>query len=287
MTKVACIGEAMIEVSAQGANAQLGVAGDTLNTAIYLKRAAPAIKVDYITRLGDDPFSDQITAFIAQEGIGTGAVSIEDGGSPGLYAITTDDTGERTFTYWRGQAAARGLFADGDFSVLADYDLLYLSGISLAILPPEVRAGLLDAIQKSPALFAFDNNYRPRLWEDKSIAAETIAAYWSACDIPLPSIDDEADLFDETEAQVIERWQGSTQRGALKRGGAGPMSIGTPVDQTYAQVSNVVDTTAAGDSFCGGYLAARLSGADQAEALRAGHDLAARVIQHPGAIIPR
>lgn len=287
MTKVACIGEAMIEVSAQGTNARLGVAGDTLNTAIYLKRAAPQVTVDYITRLGDDPFSDQIAAFIAQEGIGTAPIRIERGGSPGLYAITTDDAGERTFTYWRAQAAARGLFADGDFSILSDYDLLYLSGISIAILPPNVRAGLLDAIQQSPALLAFDSNFRPRLWEDKTTAAETISAYWEACDIPLPSIDDEADLFDETETQVIERWQAATQRGALKRGGMGPMSIGAPVDQTYASVDNVIDTTAAGDSFCGGYLAARLTGSDQAEALRAGHDQAARVIQHPGAIIPR
>ncbi|MEM6309544.1 MAG: sugar kinase [Pseudomonadota bacterium] len=287
MTKVACIGEAMIEVSAQGTNARLGVAGDTLNTAIYLKRAAPQVTVDYITRLGDDPFSDQIAAFIAQEGIGTAPIRIERGGSPGLYAITTDDAGERTFTYWRAQAAARGLFADGDFSILSDYDLLYLSGISIAILPPNVRAGLLDAIQQSPALLAFDSNFRPRLWEDKTPAAETISAYWEACDIPRPSIEDEANLFDETETQVIERWQAATQRGALKRGGMGPMSIGAPVDQTYASVDNVIDTTAAGDSFCGGYLAARLTGSDQAEALRAGHDQAARVIQHPGAIIPR
>jgi len=47
-----------------------------------------------------------------------------------------------------------------------------------------------------------------------------------------------------------------------------------------------VDTTAAGDSFNGGYLAALFSGQSQAQALRSGHDLAAQVVQHRGAIIP-
>jgi len=47
----------------------------------------------------------------------------------------------------------------------------------------------------------------------------------------------------------------------------------------------VVDTTAAGDSFAGAYLAARLTGARAADAASAGARLAARVIQHPGAII--
>ncbi len=71
MTRVAAIGEAMIELSIEGETAKVGVAGDTLNTAIYLKRAAPGIDVDYVTCLGDDPFSDQIEDFIAAQDIGT------------------------------------------------------------------------------------------------------------------------------------------------------------------------------------------------------------------------
>jgi 2-dehydro-3-deoxygluconokinase len=49
---------------------------------------------------------------------------------------------------------------------------------------------------------------------------------------------------------------------------------------------SVVDTTAAGDAFAAAYLAGRLLGwpADQAAAF--GNRLAARVIAHPGALIP-
>jgi 2-dehydro-3-deoxygluconokinase len=49
----------------------------------------------------------------------------------------------------------------------------------------------------------------------------------------------------------------------------------------------VVDTTAAGDSFNGAYLAALLAGGSEADCLAGGHAMAAKVIGHPGAIIPR
>ena len=53
------------------------------------------------------------------------------------------------------------------------------------------------------------------------------------------------------------------------------------------KVERVVDTTAAGDSFSAAYLASRLKGGSPAEAAEAGHRLASRVIQVPGALIPR
>ena len=48
----------------------------------------------------------------------------------------------------------------------------------------------------------------------------------------------------------------------------------------------VMDTTAAGDSFNAGYLAARLSGVNMIDAAKKGQKLAAKVIQHKGAVIP-
>ena len=53
------------------------------------------------------------------------------------------------------------------------------------------------------------------------------------------------------------------------------------------RIERVVDTTAAGDSFAAGYLARRLAGADPVDATRYGNRLAARVVQHRGALIPR
>jgi 2-dehydro-3-deoxygluconokinase len=52
-------------------------------------------------------------------------------------------------------------------------------------------------------------------------------------------------------------------------------------------VPDVVDTTAAGDSFAAGYLAARRAGCSAAAAARIGHTLAGAVVRHRGAIIPQ
>jgi 2-dehydro-3-deoxygluconokinase len=287
MTRVVCIGEPMIELSLQGDTASIGVAGDTLNAAIYLKRCAPEVEVDYITRLGDDPFSMRIRGAMADEQIGTEKIQIEHGGSPGIYAITLSKSGERSFTYWRSASAARNLFSDGDFSSLAGYDLVYLSAISLAILPHPVRLGLIEHLRATELPVAYDNNYRPRLWDDFESARQVTRAFWEFCHIPLPSIDDEMALFAESESEVIARTASMHRIGALKCGEKGPYSIGEKVDQHYPPASRVVDTTAAGDSFNGGYLAARLKGLSQAKSLLAGHNLAAEVIGHRGAIFPK
>lgn len=287
MTRVACIGEPMIELSMQGNSASIGVAGDTLNAAVYLKRSAPEIDVDYITRLGDDPFSMRIREAMADEELGTEKIQIEPGGSPGLYAISLSDTGERSFTYWRSASAARNLFTDGDFSSLEGYDLIYLSAISLAILPHSVRTALISHLRATDLPIAYDSNHRPKLWESIENARQVTKDFWGFCHIPLPSIDDEMALFADSEAEVIARTEKMHGVGALKRGEIGPHSIGERVEQEYLPAGNVVDTTAAGDSFNGGYLAARLRGLSQAESLLAGHNLAARVVGCPGAIIPK
>ena len=287
MKRIACIGEAMIELSMDGDQAHLAVAGDTLNTAIYLKRSLPEIAVDYVTCLGQDMFSNRIVEFIAANNLGHANIRRIADKSPGLYAINTAPDGERSFTYWRSDSAAQQMFSDADFRFLEQFDGLYLSGITLAILPQNLRLALLEWLQTAQVQLIFDSNYRPYLWEDHATAHKIIAGFWQRADISLPSIDDEMEIFGQTEAQVEQRFLTQAKSGALKRGARGPLSLGTPVVAQYEPVTDVLDTTAAGDSFNGGYLGALLSGKGQAAALQAGHALAAQVVQYCGAIIPK
>jgi 2-dehydro-3-deoxygluconokinase len=247
----------------------------------------PDITVDYVTCLGQDMFSKRIVDFIAANDLGHSNIRRIADKSPGLYAINTAPDGERSFTYWRSDSAARQMFSDADFDFLEQFDGLYLSGITLAILPQTLRLALLEWLNAAQIQVIFDSNYRPHLWEDRATARKIIGAFWQRADILLPSIDDEMDVFGETEAQVAQRFLTQAKSGALKRGARGPLSLGEPVVAQYEPVTEVLDTTAAGDSFNGGYLGALLSGKGQVAALQAGHVLAARVVQYRGAIIPK
>ena len=292
---VACIGEVMIEVSApEAGDARIGVAGDTFNFAVYLRRCmSDAHSVRYVTCLGQDPFSARITAAIGAEKVDASHILRHPTRLPGLYAITLDEAGERSFHYWRSEAAARTLFDDeAGFEALQGVDVVALSGITLAILPESARARLLDWLAQFRAdggRLAFDSNYRPRLWPSADVARAVMDRFWAVTDIALPSVDDEMELRPGDSAEdIAARFRGlGVSAGALKRGATGPLGLGTGAAPVLPEADKVVDTTAAGDSFNGAFLGTLLDGGTEEEALIAGHMCASRVIGHHGAIVPR
>jgi 2-dehydro-3-deoxygluconokinase len=298
--KIACIGEVMIELALTSGSqdAHVGVAGDTFNTAVYLKRTGGEhLDVAYITVLGTDSFSDQIIHSINSEHIDTHLIPRSSQRVPGLYAISTDERGERSFTYWREQSAARLMFDDSTgplFNVLDAFDVLYYSAITLAILPPAVRKSFLAYLAEFRALpgrrVAFDSNYRPRLWHSQDEARHYVSSSWQHCDIALPSLDDEMALFgDADETAVMHRLRTcGVITGAIKRGAQGPLDLQSPATTpAFESVNLVVDSTAAGDSFNGAYLACLLDGGNPVQAMQAGHDCASHVVQHRGAIVEK
>jgi 2-dehydro-3-deoxygluconokinase len=300
MIRVASVGECMIELRHRSATElDLAYGGDTLNTAVYLARLMrnKDVRVDYVTALGDDAYSDGMLAMWQDEGIATDLVARLPGRLPGLYTIRTDERGERTFTYWRSASAARDMLrgprAEQVAAALRGYDLLYVSGITLSILDPPQRAtvvAIADLVREHGGRVAFDSNYRPVGWPNPDAARAAFEEMLGRVDIALPTLDDEQALFGVKDApECAERLH---RRGvaevAIKLGQAGCfLSSAKFTGEIPAEpVDEVVDSTAAGDSFNAGYLAARLLGADPPRAARLGNRLAARVITHPGAIIP-
>lgn len=294
---VICLGEVMVELSLNDATpdtAGIGFAGDTFNTCVYLKRAAPGLDIAYATKLGQDKLSDRIVALMEREDIATDLVLRSPDRMPGLYAISTDAAGERSFLYWRDRAAVRTLFDPPalDLAALKGTGMLYLSAITLAILSPQDRDRLMDGLatlRASGTKIAFDSNYRPALWPDAATARAQIERAWRLTDIGLPSVDDEMALFGDADAgAVIARLNAwGVTDGALKCGAAGPRPLDGSAAPPCEPAPKVVDSTAAGDSFNGGYLAARLKGENGTTALERGHALARLVVQHRGAIVPR
>ena len=296
---IACIGECMIELSQvdlEGGQAKVGFAGDTLNTATYLARLLPDARVSYITNLGMDAFSARMLANFIAEGIDTALIGLHPDRLPGLYSIEIDAAGERSFRYWREASAARTLFSGigAGLDDLDGFDVIYLSGITLAILPASVRAVLISklaVLRDAGKTVVFDTNHRPRLWPGAQTARDAFTAMWQASSIALPSFDDEERLYPGTDlAAVLDRISGlGLQEIVLKNGADGPMirHNGATLQTALPRADTVCDTSGAGDSFNAGYLAARLKGADPIHAATAGHALASTVIAHHGAIIAR
>ena len=298
--RIACIGECMIELWQQQPQLMTRTfGGDTLNTAVYAARSLrqTTAQVDYVTALGDDPFSDELLAAWQATGVGIQRVLRLPGELPGLYMIRTTSEGERSFYYWRENAAARKLLAnpqaDALLQTLSEYDFIYLSGITLAILDDASRVkllALLERVRSNGGQVGFDSNYRPRLWPEKASAREWMMRTLEYCSMALPTFDDEVNLYNDAAPQITAaRLHGYGVAEVVVKQGPEPCLVSTPTQQNFIPVADVVtpvDTTAAGDAFNGAYFSARLLGEDAIAAANLAHRLAGQVIMHKGAIIP-
>lgn len=305
---ILAIGEVMLELAPAGeANGKkllaLGYAGDTYNTAVYLARLG--VRTAYFSRLGDDPYSAEVLDLMAKEGLDTSSVETVPGRTPGLYLIANQPSGERSFSFWRGQSPAREMFATPASTALLEERLLqvhyaYFSGVTLGILADEARASLLRILANFRARggrVVFDNNYRPQLWRDRDHARGAMAGALAVADIALLTDDDEARLWGSGEAaDILDRCRSAgVAEVVVKRGPAPVVVAALPGSEGYGErcevevppVPQVVDTTAAGDSFNAGYLAARFAGGGVVPAAAYGSRCAGVVIQHRGAIVAR
>lgn len=294
---VVAVGEAMLELAPVGDGLYArGYAGDTFNTVWHMAQLLGArARVGYVTRVGVDTLSDDFVHDLAADGLDTTGVARDPERTMGLYLIALDGV-ERSFHYWRSASAARAL-AD-DRAVLAravqDAGLIHLSGITLAILSPEARMTLWEILAQARsggAVIAFDPNIRPRLWPSSDAARAAVTAMLAVTDIALPSFDDEASLWgDATPAATVARYVATGVGEVVVKNGPGDVVFQAGDDagtQPTPPVTDIRDTTGAGDAFNAGYLSARLAGLPPVQAIAAGQSLSAEVLRHAGARAPK
>jgi 2-dehydro-3-deoxygluconokinase len=297
-TRVVCVGEVMVEM-ARGNDGRfsMGCGGDTFNTAVYLSRSG--VDVSYATAVGDDPYSDRILSLAAAEAVKTDLILRMPGRQPGLYLIETDPKGERHFYYWRDTSPARELFELADWGRIAEgmlsARLVYFSGVTLSLYSNQGLGrflAILEMARQQGVKVAFDGNFRPKGWKCDLARIRTV--YLEALkrvDIALPTFDDEASLWgDPSPEATVQRLQAfGISEIAVKNGpnSASVFAGGRLEVIPVPEVVEPIDTTAAGDSFNAGYMAARLAGRSPSAAVEAAHRLAGEKIRHRGAIMPR
>ena len=314
---VVMMGECMVELFGLVENVyHQSFAGDVFNSAVYLKRSiAHKADVQFFSAIGTDLISDKLLRAVQNEKIGTELLLRSKTARPGLYMINTDCFGERSFVYWRETSAAKQVMLclkaqqqqqdalsqnqlQSLPETLTNADWFYFSGITLAILSVEDRAALFDLInqlKKRGCLIAFDPNYRPALWQSTvpgqsaELARDNFIRAYQLADLALPGLDDHKVLFNDADsAAVLARLQSyGVHEIIVKNGKEGVLAAvaGDCFQSPAVQVKKVVDTTAAGDSYNGGYLAARLAGQSPQQACAFAAKLAAFVVEHTGAIV--
>jgi 2-dehydro-3-deoxygluconokinase len=297
MRRVLCVGECMVELTELDARTLgLGFSGDTYNTAVYLNRVAAELDVElevaYLTGLGVDDYSAAMREAWAAEGIVDRALLVPDR-TPGLYAIRTSRDGERRFTYWRDRSAASALLAELEWVDNVAGDVVHLSGVTLQLTSPASGQRLLQrlsALRDEGCLISFDLNFRPAGWSSAADAAAVMDQFCAVSTVVLSSGDDERLLHGECDPrQAVRRIADLGPAEVVLRDGPDGAYVLADGEIDYAAgigVHAVVDTTAAGDAFTGGYLAARLNAQPPEEAARLANRVASVAIQHKGAIAP-
>ena len=285
------VGECMVEMFGReglGGVMECTVGGDTLNVVVAAARLGG--RCGFLTRVGDDMFAPLLLGRWAKEGLDLSAVRIVDGFN-GVYYITVDEAGERSFTYYRQGSAASTLEpADIDPEYVARAAVVHTSGITQAI-SPSARAAVRRLIEVSVergVRVSFDTNFRPKLWTAAEARAElrfVLSHVW----VMLPSAGDEAEALWGTRVPEIvaeKAVEGGATVVAVKAGSEG-VWVGTRekvVHVPAVEGIEIVDTTGAGDAFDGAFLLALLRGAGPVDAARLGVLVAAMACRRRGAL---
>jgi 2-dehydro-3-deoxygluconokinase len=296
--RVVCIGEVQIELrrGADGTFA-LACAGDAFNTAVYLARAG--LDVGFASAVGDDPYSDSIVALASAEGLAANLILRVAGRLPALALVERAQSGERISRVWADGPPARDLFELADWMRIAESllsaRLIYFSGVTLSLYSNNGLGRLFAALEvarERGAKVAFDGNFRPAGWKGNLARTRTVfIEALKRADIALPTFDDEAVLWgDPSPESTVARLQAFGVGEIVVKNGPNSALVAASGALQFVPVPEIlepVDATAVGDGFNAGYLAARLSGNEPIQAATAAHRLAADVLQHTGALLPR
>jgi len=296
---IASIGECMVEFYSEprlGANVYIqGFGGDTLNTIFAASRLG--ISVAYLTKVGDDEFSQFLLKSWKEENIDISFVKKVKGSFVGIYFINLDENGERSFVYYRkGSAASTLQPEDFDISLLRKSTILYSSGITQALSASNHQTVkyLFQEFKKNSAnnnKIAYDPNFREKLWVNRTLdAVKTQAEVLPYIDIILPSFPSDAFLSEsKTPEEMIGYYTDKNVNMVIvKLSGDGCLYTEDNGETIHhlppLKVSEIVDTTGAGDAFNGGVLAGIIKGYSKRKAIKLGTIVAGLKIQAKGAL---
>lgn len=249
------------------------LAGAEVNVCTGLTRLGH--KVEYVTKLGEEPLGKYVKNFLDKEGIGTKFISFDSIYKTATMLKSKVSTGDPATSYYRkGSAFSHMTAEDIDKIDLEDVELIHITGIppALSLSCREATYRLKERAKEKGIYITFDPNLRPALWENKETMVKVINELAKDCDLILPGIEEGLILTGNNEPdQIADFYQNLGVKDIIIKEGSKGAYVRNG-SKTYRKsgfkIEKVIDTVGAGDGFAVGIISGKLEGLDLEDSVK-------------------
>ena len=290
---IAIIGECLIELSANGSLSDTSTlnkyfGGDTVTTAVAIARLGG--NVTYLTKVGNDGFSEFILSSLKKENIDTSLIKMNDEQN-GMYIVSHTLDNKEVLYYKRKTAATKLSIDDLNEDTIKKLKLVYSTGVvqSLSASSRELVRESFRIAKENDIMTAYDPNYTS-CFMNSSDTKEYFEEIVDFTDVIFLSLKNDAvKLYDvESIDKVIHYfWDRGVKIVVVKSHIDNGYYTGYNGDISFTEFYNTqkaIDTTASGDVFNGGFLHALLNGYAPADAAKFAAVVSGLQTQNYGAI---
>lgn len=263
MIDVVSLGEILIDFTPSGVNEQ-GIALFARNPGgapanVLAMNSKLGGSSAFLGKVGKDAFGAYLRKTLENSGIDTSGL-VEDNEIPTTLAfVQLDESGDRSFTFYRKPGADMRLTTAEIRTELIDKCRVFHYG-SVSLTDEPCRSAAFEAAayaKEKGKLISFDPNYRPALWDSENAAREQISRGISSADI----------LKVSEEEMYLITGESNLEAGSKKLIDMGPALVLVSLGAKGAYYRNeacsgilptydvkTIDTTGAGDAFVGAML---------------------------------
>lgn len=257
---VVALGELLVDFTENGISVQsnpifeANPGGAPCNVLSMLQKLGA--KTAFIGKVGKDSFGKMLRDALAQQGIDTQNLIMDEEVPTTLAFVQTAPDGDRSFSFYRNPGADMMLRrAEVDVSLLQNTRLFHFGSLSMTAQRVEEATKMaIETAKSAGALISFDPNLRPPLWESLDVAKEKIAYGISQCHI-LKISDDEIAFFtgstniDNGISLIQEQYHIPLIFATMGKRGSRVYHDGNKVECEPYLNEDTIETTGAGDTF--------------------------------------
>lgn len=290
---IAVIGECLIELSANGSLADTSTlnkyfGGDTITTAVAIARLGG--NVTYLTKVGNDGFSEFILQSLQKENIDTSLIKTNDEQN-GMYIVSHTLDKKEVLYYKRKTAATKLSIDDINEDCIKKLKLVYSTGVvqSLSASSRELVRESFRLAKENDVLTAYDPNYTS-CFMNSDDTKEYFEEIVDLTDVIFLSLKNDAVKLYEIESidKVMNYfWDRGVKIVVIKSHIDNGYYTGYNGDISFTEFYNsskAIDVTASGDVFNGGFLYALTNGYAPSDAAKFASVVSGLQTQNYGAI---